>query len=919
MRLSSPTIDAVRRSIKAQEEASTRLSESQIDEIKGALLKGEALANPRLLVLSVQALVSSGQARAAVQALLHLLNPRIVSVPTAAVHQAAASLDISLFDEFREANPLFYDRASESLEYLHSCRPTDAVGYRTLAGWLQALATNLLSTEHQSHAAETLIDFLNRLDDVGMKALNADSLTQNILRKCFIPPRVSVDLPVIQKLRETARATAAKALTTGPWPAHIIFRLNVFSGNHDAAASYLSTLSKKATLSPTMGNLNRLINDLTWAHETSLDQDILLAAEHAFFSIGSLLPSSYQYLAMSTRFGDEERARRWIECWEPYPASINARYLQSKFFLAFGQFDDALDFALRPLGTWASPMASIQPRSKQKIKNIAKRLLGRSIAAPVTTRSVDARILYGLVRITQEARFLSELSDFREVSSRKLSSTPIPRKTTLILVPNHLHFLSQLPIIPLEMARHAFGAEIVCCVNGLYPGSRELSPAAKILQDAVVAPYYFRKESPSHAVSDEWVINPSESEITFRGTNYFYGIHNSLGIIFRRFRLNYDDAAVKQQLRRHLTMFQSIHLLFNDFVESVEPDREYRFVVVGLQFGVGYAFRTLISGSNLPNVKIVHASNGFEGFDGKWLLDPEGDNPIASYHSVTDVTDTPNLPLGFRPKREDCSSTLFKAEDDYFKSNEIVSAYVNKIDARAKKTIIQQRNHNQSRKIVMLGTVLPDLSIPQDCGFVHKDIAHWVRDTAEIAGAYREKIEILVKQHPAEMNAKIGFYVSEKFAHLLPENSSDNIHVLPYSADFYDAVLNADLVVMWSGTSAIELALMGVPFICCSKFAEEEYALGTRAPSSHNEYVDMLLGVIPVDATDARLRAIDIVHRTTCSPVRETSFWPKRQLLNAQAWPPRLNLNAALEDLNSESTKRLAKSLVGYERHSPPR
>ncbi|WP_299846387.1 hypothetical protein [uncultured Paracoccus sp.] len=909
MKLSPTTIDAVRRSISAQEETSFRLSEPQGDEIKNALLNGEALTNPRLLVLSVQALVSSGQAQTAVQSLLHLLNPRALAVPTAAVQQASGSLDISLFEEFREANALSYEGASESLEYLQAQRPTDAASYRTLAGWVQALAPNLLNTEHQPQAAEVLIDFLERLDDVGLKGLNAESFTQNILRKCFTSPRVSVDLSAIQKLRDIARSAATRALTTGPWPAHIVFRLNVFAGHHDAAVSYLSALDRKAALIPTQNNLNRLINDLTWAHETSLDQHILLAAEHAFFSIGELLPSSYQYLAMATRFGDAERARRWIECWEPYPASVNARYLQAKFHLAFGQFENALNFALRPLGAWAATVPAIQSSPRREIKNIAKRLLGRPITPPM---GVDARILYGLIRTTQEARFLKELSDFREASGSKVSLVTVPQKTTLILVPNHLHFLSQLPVVPLEKARHAFGAEIVSCVNGLYPSSPNLSPAAEILRDALIPPYYFRKNAPSHSVSSEWIIDPYNKYISFRGVNYFYGIHNSLGIIFRRFRLNYDDAAVRQQLRRHLTMFQSIHELFGEFVNNLEPDREYRFVVIGLQFGVGYAFRNLIAETKLPNVRIVHASNGFEGFDRKWEIDPEGSNPIASYHSVTDVTDTPNLPLGFRPRKEDCVTTLFETEAEYLKINDAVAAYVNKVDTRANNATVRQRDPNRPRKIVMLGTVLPDLSIPQDSGFVHQDIAHWVRDTAEIARKAGGTVEVVVKQHPAELNPKIGFYVSEKFVDLLPDDRPDNIEVLPYAADFHDAVLNADLVVMWSGTSAIELALMGVPFICCSKFAEEEYALGTPAPSSHDDYVNMLLGSVPVNSSEARLKAIDIVHRTTCSPLRERSSWPKRQLLNAQAWPPRLDLDSALEDLTSGATQRLAKSLVGF-------
>lgn len=515
------------------------------------------------------------------------------------------------------------------------------------------------------------------------------------------------------------------------------------------------------------------------------------------------------------------------------------------------------------------------------------------------------------MRVSQEALFQEDVSRFSAQCEKDAATTEVTAtysKVTLIVAPNHLPFVAQLPIPAVERAR-VEGAEIVSLVKGLYPSDPDLTPASRLLRDAILGPYFFRSDTPQFEASPEWIIDPSQNNFTYRGTNYYSGLHNSLGIIFRRFRLDFEDELVATQVRRHLIMFQTAHDIFAEFLSATDPDRTYRFVVIGIQYGLGFALRTLINAANCSNISVVHASNGYEAFDREWRRDPDGNNFIPSYHSIRDLTFRPDTPLSFRPTPKDCEHTLFPNESDY-KDHAITESYVRKVSTReasAQKSYIKRSS--AKRRVLVLGTILPDLSIPHDRGYVHDDIADWIFDTTRIAGL-SENLTVLIKQHPAELDHKIGFYVAEKFVDLIPSGSR-NVEILPYSASFHEAVADCDAVVLWSGTSSVELALIGKDYVACSRYAQEEYPLHADQPVSRKDYEDILLGRRSiVTRADARLRAIDVIYRTSSSPVRELSKWPKRQLLNAQVWPVQIDPNMAGQLMADPSIMRQAERLT---------
>lgn len=923
MSIQDGTLSAIRRTLRVFDRSAVKLSGIQLREcldfIRTTPLSSAA---HRDFVLACQAAVFSSQARKLAETLIGRITvPGAFTVDGPSYGLVGRSLDVALFDTYRQADPLSFDAVVGAIDAAAaSLREFDFSAARDLSlaqtryfdrltRVIADIFVPLLNTEHQGDVAELIEAYLRIVPKVGTHKV-PDNYLLAILRRSYTPARTVFHPDALASLRAAAIDVAKCRIQDAPSfsPFHeqgnraTAFRFLLFTNDIERQMQTLHMLAREAREHPSESTLNQLVNNLAWAHETTLDEGVTLLAERLFLEMDGQA-QTHQYLSMCTRFGDRERGKQWIEDAASRPASINSRYLEAKFWLSFAEPDLAINAAMKPLSVFS---ARDQQMSPQSMKTWLKRQIKEKVLRrPAIARNApDALVLYNLVRTAQEAIFLSDLQSF-SAASRKSPRTD--NSTTIVVVSNHLHFLAQMPVAAIERARMD-GAEIVSLINGMYPSSDNLSPAARRLKDILVPPYYFNKNRPSHAVSDAWEIDAQKRVFSYKGINYYFGIHNSLGIIFRRFNINYQNPIEQTQLRRHLVLFQNVHDAFDEFVAEMDPARQYQFLAAGVQFGVGYAIRTLVSNANLKNVRIIHVSNGFEAFDSEWQIDPTSENPVASYHSVADLTDFPDTPLGFRPKPEDCQSFTYRTEQAYFDANPVVKGYFEKIDARAD---IARTNHrpvkHPKRRVLMLGTILPDLSIPQDRGFIHDDIAHWVRDTVRIAD--EEDLTLVVKQHPAELNHKIGFYVSERFSELVPQGAK-NVEILPYEENFYDAIMSSDIVILWSGTSTIELAAMGRPYLACSVFAQQEYPLFADSFTSESEYRSILNGSTPLEArSDARLRAIDLVHRISTSPMREPSQMPVRQLLNAQAWPPRIDPGSAEALLNDEAIIRLSKRL----------
>ena len=191
MELSPETFKSALKIIGAREPLVTKLNEDQAAESLAFIKGSNGISDVQKCVLVIQALILSGYAKPTAQAIIDTLNPETLPL-TNSVYQLAASLEVALLETFREADSLVFDRAEGYLSHIKSLPFEDRAAIQQKSGWIQAVVINLLNTWHQEASAEIIIDFLENLNELNFNSISAASLTQNILRKSFVPQRLNL-------------------------------------------------------------------------------------------------------------------------------------------------------------------------------------------------------------------------------------------------------------------------------------------------------------------------------------------------------------------------------------------------------------------------------------------------------------------------------------------------------------------------------------------------------------------------------------------------------------------------------------------------------------------------------------------------------------------------------------------------------
>ncbi len=185
----------------------------------------------------------------------------------------------------------------------------------------------------------------------------------------------------------------------------------------------------------------------------------------------------------------------------------------------------------------------------------------------------------------------------------------------------------------------------------------------------------------------------------------------------------------------------------------------------------------------------------------------------------------------------------------------------------------------------MFGKVVCDLGVPYDGGPAHANLKDWLNHTTKLVNGSRTLL--LVKPHPHEVNNKIGMFLTESFTDLLDGTPSENVIILGHS-DFNieELVGLIDFGLLWNGTAAVELGVLGIPAVLCSHFAPLDYPVGHMVPSDRVDYEKIVLGMTQVSvASDLRERSAAWLHFLDTEDVSIPYRYHSRPLTNQHVFP----------------------------------
>lgn len=222
--------------------------------------------------------------------------------------------------------------------------------------------------------------------------------------------------------------------------------------------------------------------------------------------------------------------------------------------------------------------------------------------------------------------------------------------------------------------------------------------------------------------------------------------------------------------------------------------------------------------------------------------------------------------------------------------------------------------------VCAFGKVVCDSSVPFDGGPAHANMKDWINDC--VRAVKDSNTLLLIKPHPHELNNSIATFPNEFFTDLITEPLNDNVMVLGHRwFDMYDMKDRMDLGLIYNGTTAIELGIMGIPCVLAGHFAPIDYPIGHAVPRDKQDFRRMLRFEKPVVA------ASDIKERAACwlDYMANERFtlsyrYHSRPVTNRTLYPPTWFSNDLKKDHDEDVVELAARALgLAFEPGGEPR
>lgn len=487
-----------------------------------------------------------------------------------------------------------------------------------------------------------------------------------------------------------------------------------------------------------------------------------------------------------------------------------------------------------------------------------------------------------------------------------------PRGTSddsvVVICPSSFSAFTQMPVHALAELRSRG-----CSIISLLPGCIRSDKVSKDIDENVsnsMFPHFLSDKATLKKVPSEgWKFDPEHNSIEFNGINFYYTLHNTMGIIFRCYDVEWRDPIVLGHVHRYQVAIEAMFDKHERLVRfSQETGRKVKVILTEIQQGISHALRLIgETARSGEHVELFHICNGFEAYHSNLVR-----TQSAQFQCIANVSRHPEVSLAYRPSIHVYNEWLDKATPAQKSAPEAL-AYAQRVEeTTAKKPYDGELRFPGRPIIVLLGKILPDLARPNDHGFLHGDVKEWLHDCCKFA--HDNQINLLIKPHPDETNSQISLYVNQEFVELLdgvpmeirPIVVDRRAYPIPTLRDW------ADGVIMWGGNSSVELGLLKIPSMICGYYGSMDVPVGHVRPETRQQFEDFLLGKIDRDRLEeVRLNTIAFLSYVLHPNHTMPSTFNNRSMYNAEVWPP--VLYPFTDDVKA-TAKRMADYVLGDDR-----
>jgi hypothetical protein len=380
---------------------------------------------------------------------------------------------------------------------------------------------------------------------------------------------------------------------------------------------------------------------------------------------------------------------------------------------------------------------------------------------------------------------------------------------------------------------------------------------------------------------DNWVWDPAHHELSYLGINAYWGIREDLGCMDRRYSVEFDSPRHTDYLADIRKRIEIWELLLRK-ISAVGKTRgiPVRLMLQYIHLSTHYYCRKYVEAASAEqDIAVIHSAVGYENYFRNFATDE------ATTISVQDMTKNAELASGFfaprewferhyKPLSNEERDRIVDAVERVTKQNRVRRE--RNTDAQQLLQFFKSERERGRRVVALFGKVMVDQEMPRGDGVVHGDMRDWFDHSIDIARRNPE-ILLVIKPHPHEVRDEIALYASEVLKDWLPNPVPQNVHFLGNDQlNLFELAQTTDLALMWHGTSALELGVLGIPTILSAYYGEINCPVGHAVPKSRKDYERLILGysksALSIEIRRRSAALIDYLrHKDISTPYRYTN------------------------------------------------
>ncbi len=342
---------------------------------------------------------------------------------------------------------------------------------------------------------------------------------------------------------------------------------------------------------------------------------------------------------------------------------------------------------------------------------------------------------------------------------------------------------------------------------------------------------------------NDWHLRWSDKELMSNGINFYQGFYERLSTAHRKYFVDINDFLISRDLQAQLKRADACLDICEQVYQELVQSKRFPVVIVSGNTHVApfSVFRDFCRSKDDEMLGFVNANiayeNYFSNLSGKF----------ATTMCVTDMTLHKEIRAPFLARKDQFEtwySTNREVSQYRDQANKLVQVNRNSsVAGEAEGELVQYLNDckKQGRKVICaFGKIPVDLNVPFDGGPGHMDMADWLNHTiSSIENC--DDVTLLLKPHPHELRPEIALDLVDRFEDLISSKLPHNVRLLGHrEINVHALAPYLDLAVLWNGSSALELTLLGVPVIMCSFFGKFDYPIELNYPKNRADYEEML-------------------------------------------------------------------------------